>query len=102
MTKSGKNSSGSSFDVQVVLRGQKWTLRFYRGGSKKTLGRCYFAKKLITVKLDNEAMATLIHEIIHACQPDLSEDAVLEIEAAIVTGLQAFGKYSLQTAGKGE
>ena len=84
------------FDVKVSLRGQEWTLRFYNGGCSKTLGRCYFDKKLITVKNDKEAMSTLIHEIIHACQPDLSEEAVLEIEAAIVTGLEAFSRHSVK------
>jgi hypothetical protein len=76
--------------ARVKIRGRWWTVRFQKGGDTSAYGVCKFDTREIIVRRTPESAETLIHEIIHACQPDLNEDAVLEIEAAIATALNTF------------
>ena len=72
------------------IRGKRWTVVFQNGGDTNLLGWCDWINHKIVVRNTPDATETLIHEILHACQPDLSEAAVLEIETAIVHALDKF------------
>lgn len=73
--------------VYVKIRGRRWKVKFQKGGDTTTYGDCDYESRTITVRQTPEARETLIHEILHACQPDLSEEAVIEIEDAITHSL---------------
>jgi hypothetical protein len=51
---------------------------------------CDYDEKIIYIHPNATAgiTATLIHEILHACLPDLNEESILECEAAIAEGLK--------------
>lgn len=80
----------SSKQARVKIRGRYWSITYQNGGDTSSYGWCDFDKRRIVVRYSPEAPETLIHELIHACQPDLSEDAVIEIEAALVHALDRF------------
>lgn len=76
--------------ARIKIRRKWWTIRYHKGGNTDAYGECHWDKREITIRKTPESAPTLIHEIIHACQPDLNEDAVLEIEDAIVKALDTF------------
>lgn len=55
-------------------------------------GLCCYLTRTILLNPQFDMKATLLHEISHACQPDLDEDTVEEVEAALVNGLAAIDK----------
>jgi hypothetical protein len=75
---------------KIMIRGKKWTLKIQRPPSKNLLdGMCEYNERVIYVHPNASAgiTATLIHEILHACLPDLKECCVLECESAIMDGI---------------
>ena len=74
----------------IRIRGKRWRVVFQNGGDTKSYGWCDYDTRTITIRYSPQERETLIHEIIHACQPDLTEEAVIEIENAIVHALNKF------------
>ena len=57
---------------------------------KDAFGQCAYDERVIALHpglKDRKRLATLVHESLHACLPDLSEDAVAETEEGIVAWL---------------
>lgn len=54
-----------------------------------TRGLCDFEKRVITLNPQFNLKAALLHEVAHACQPDLEENAVEEIENAYLDAIRA-------------
>jgi hypothetical protein len=76
---------------KITIRGKKWTIKLQRPPVKKLFdGLCDYDEKIIYIHPNATAgiTATLIHEILHACLPDLNEESILECEAAIAEGLK--------------
>lgn len=72
---------------KITIRGEQWRLRF-SPYLRKSLGLCYFHRKLIVVKDSMTAAKTLdvlIHEGLHACFPDLDEQSVNQSATDIAT-----------------
>lgn len=85
--------------TRVRIRGRWWHIVVKRlaptrqGKSYFPMhGVCCYLTKTIFLNPQFDMKATLIHEITHACQPDLDELTVEEIEAAHVNGLSALEK----------
>lgn len=71
--------------AKVNIRGEQWTIKLkaLKGcdGQTDKEGRTIELKKNLARE---EWLPTLVHEALHACQWDLDESAVLEMEQAIV------------------
>jgi hypothetical protein len=77
--------------AKIKIRGRVWTVIFRPVPCEPTLfGICDYDSKTIRVHPDKEPRGTLIHEVIHACLPDLTETAVDETERAITKALEVF------------
>lgn len=77
--------------AKIKIRGRVWTIIFRPVPCEPTLfGICDYDTKTIRVHPDKDPRGTLIHEVLHACLPDLSETAVDETERAITKALEVF------------
>jgi hypothetical protein len=68
-------------EVKIMVRGVAWRLRRYRPRGVRW-GWCIYARKLLLVDdrlRGKKELEILLHEYNHALQPDLSEEAILEI-----------------------
>jgi len=64
--------------MRCRLRGKYYTLKFARL-NRPLMGLCNWDERTITIanRLSGELeLDTIIHELLHACQPDLAEDTV--------------------------
>jgi hypothetical protein len=64
--------------MRCRLRGKYYTLKFARL-KRPLMGLCNWDERTITIanRLGGEVeLDTIIHELLHACQPDLAEDTV--------------------------
>ncbi len=80
--------------IRVTIAGNEWTVR--RARLKRVYGYCDHAKREIVIDAATAPdiqWQTLIHEAMHASAPDLSEDAILRIEADIVAVLRGCGDW---------
>ena len=74
----------------IQVRGERWSLRTAEGLGRKDLGECAYAERIIRAPIDGDQpdeLDTIIHELLHACYPDLSEDAVIEGANTIAAAL---------------
>jgi hypothetical protein len=85
--------------VRVRIRGKWWSLEIKRLAPVKRDGRwtalhglCDFSKRTITLNPQFDMKSTLLHEVTHACQPDLDESTVEEIEDAHVNAVAGLHK----------
>lgn len=89
---SGRKSAGTR---RVRIRGKWWVLDWRRSRElrrRRLCGECRWKSRVIFLTEqpdEREATATVVHEVLHACYPDLGEDAVIEGERAIVAALKA-------------
>jgi len=84
--------------MRFELRGKRYDLRFVkrlkndRGDS--LAGQCDFAKQQLRILVGQspeEELDTIIHEVLHACLPTLSEKAVAETASGVSTVLLKLG-----------
>ncbi len=73
---------------RVKIRGETWRIIVGRPPANKCDALCCFDRKTIYIRKTADLTRCIIHEVIHACQPDLSEEAVMEIEDALATSLE--------------
>jgi hypothetical protein len=72
------------------IRGRRWTIRVAKPPIKgHAEGLCDYGTRTIYLKPKTELPATLVHEVLHACFPDISEDAICAAETAIMESLIA-------------
>ena len=75
--------------AKIKIRGKSWKIVFKPVPCEPSLyGICDYDTRTIHVHPKMEPKGTLIHEVLHACLPDLSESAVNETEAAISKALE--------------
>lgn len=74
---------------RVQIRGHWWRIEIKRLGPSKgpngwaaTHGMCDYETRTIYLNPQFDLRSTLLHEVTHACQPDLDEDTVEQIENA--------------------
>lgn len=84
---------------RVRIRGKWWRIVVKRlapvkseGGWAPLHGVCCYFTRTIFLNPQFNMQATLRHEITHACQPDLDEATVEEIEDAHINGDNALKK----------
>lgn len=85
--------------ARIRIRGRWWRLVIKRlapirkGGSWSALhGLCNYTERTIYLNPQFNMKTTLLHEVTHACQPDLDEPTVEQIEEAHVNALAVFDK----------
>jgi hypothetical protein len=81
--------------MRCKLRGKYWSIVFEKL-HKSTLGLCDWSSRKITIstarKVNGELqLDTIIHELLHACQPDLAEETVEETASDIARVLTKLG-----------
>ena len=75
--------------MRVELRGKRWTLEvieYLQDGSCGSIDSYDSPQKRILIALNQtpiDLLDTVIHECLHACIPDLDENAVTETATAI-------------------
>jgi len=83
--------------MRVELRGKRWSLEFVeylQDGSCGSVDPSDTPRKRILVALNQtplDKLDTVIHECLHACVPDLDEDAVTETATGIAKVLHRMG-----------
>lgn len=81
----------------INIRRKRWTLFSHEQSGRNTFGECdpvNAPSKQISVKpnvLGVAALDTLIHEMLHAAMPDITEDAIYETASDIARVLWALG-----------
>ena len=74
---------------RVTIRGQIWRIVIGRPPLNKCDGVCRYSERTIYIRPSAEPFSTAVHEVLHACFPDIEELAIIEAEVAIVTTLRA-------------
>ena len=77
----------------VEINGEPWKIRFTKLRGNQD-GYCYYDQRKILVNSDiclERRIEVLVHEVIHACLPCLSEEAVVATSGDITESLIACG-----------
>ncbi len=75
---------------RIKIRGRQWRIEIGRAEFNKVAASCNWTARRIRISPNAiDPVGCLIHEVIHAAQPDLAEDAVEEIGNAIASALEA-------------
>lgn len=84
---------------RVRIRGRWWKIEIKRLAPTRRgdqwfclHGLCDYSKRTIYLNPQFNMKTTLLHEVTHACQPDLDEPTVEQIEEAHVNALAVFDK----------
>ena len=75
--------------IKLTIRGEPW--RIFEG---EILGMCNYEDHEIIVRTKMRPkwrLATLVHELIHAANPDLTEEEVTALDTVLLDGLWADG-----------
>lgn len=91
--------------ITVRVCGEPWKMIFkrpteedYIGVEEDDIGLCVAEDKKILVEPDpDNVLSTAIHEVLHAVFPQLSEDAIIDGEAALVDLISKFPQELLDT-----
>jgi hypothetical protein len=86
---------------RVRIRGKWWKIEIKqlaptrRGDRWLSLhGLCDYTNRIIFLNPQFDMRTTLLHEVTHACQPDLDELTVEQIEEAHINAMAVFQKIS--------
>jgi hypothetical protein len=75
---------------KVRIRGKTWRIVVERPpGKEKVEGLCVYDERTIYLRPGTDLPATLIHEVLHACYPDLNELSIMEGEDALLNAIAA-------------
>ena len=72
-------------------RVERWTIR--HASNLGAMGDCNYDRREIRVRSSlsaDDALATVIHETLHASLPDLAEESVCRVEENIMAALKAW------------
>lgn len=72
----------------LKIRGDKWKIVIGRPPENKCDGLCHYATSTIYIRPSADRIPTIVHEILHACLWDVSEEAIEETEDALVKALE--------------
>ena len=90
-----------NIDMRIELRGKRWRLQgidFLQDGSCGSIDPPDTPQKRILIALNQnqiDILDTVIHECLHACYPDLDEEAITESATGIAKVLFRMG-YRLE------
>lgn len=79
--------------MEIIVNGARWVIRFARLRGT-AVGWCYYTKRkiLVSKKLTGvDRLDTIIHELLHAHHPQLSEESVTETATGIAEVLWELG-----------
>lgn len=96
--------------ITVRVCGKPWKVIFkrpteddYIGVEEDDIGLCVAEDKKIFVDPDPDSvLSTALHEVLHAVFPQLSEDAIIDGEAALIDLINKFPQELLHTNGNSE
>ena len=76
---------------RITIRGKRWRIVVGKPPANRCDGLCCYKTRTIYVrrKIANRIPA-LIHEVLHACFPDMDEESITEAEISLVTALGVF------------
>lgn len=75
--------------VTIKIRGAKWKILLARPPMNNCDGLCDEEERTIYIRPTcPDPISTVIHEVLHAAFPDMSEDAVCEAEEALTGALE--------------
>jgi hypothetical protein len=74
---------------RVKIRGNWWRVIIGRTPVRHVDGYCKFSDRTIYIRPRADRFSTAVHEVLHACFPDIEESAIVEAEAAIMDVLHA-------------
>ena len=75
---------------RILIRGIPWKFIVGRPPGNKCDGMCCYDIRTIYVrKTATDPIATAVHEVLHACFPDVEEGAIIDTEEAIMAALEA-------------
>lgn len=74
--------------VKLQIRGEKWKVVIGVPPAKMCLSLCDYNSKTIYIRPDSKKQNCMIHEILHACFPDIEEQAIEEVEKALIAGIK--------------
>lgn len=73
---------------RLHIRGQKWRIVIARPPENKCTALCDYRTRTIFIRPSYQAKLNgVIHEVLHACFPDLTEEAVIEAEHAMAVAI---------------
>ena len=73
--------------MRLKIRGQVWTMR---DAKIDNLGQCTYPELLIEVKAgqgQQERMDTILHEVLHALDPKLTEEKIIRLAGTLTAAL---------------
>ncbi len=71
----------------LTIRGKRWKIAIARLPINKSDATCDYDNRIILISPSTkDKKSALIHEILHACLPDIEENAICGIEFAILDG----------------
>lgn len=73
--------------MRLKIRGQVWTMR---DAKIDNLGQCTYSELLIEVKAgqgQQERMDTILHEVLHALDPKLTEEKIMRLAGTLTAAL---------------
>lgn len=73
---------------RLKIRGQNWRIVVGRPPRNECDALCDYDSHTIFIRKGANKAECITHEILHACFPDLCEEAIEEAEVAIVKGLE--------------
>src|SRR6266404_7329693 len=75
-------------EMRIRIRGEYWKLLWERPPHNNCDGVCVNEIRTIYIRPTcPEPIPTVIHEVLHACLPDVTEEVVCEVEDALVDAL---------------
>jgi hypothetical protein len=82
---------------RITIHGKRWTV-YFRPPTQKDdecvndgdLGLCLYDKNKIFVTPNDDAVGTLLHELLHVLFPQIKEESVAEAEKVLMKGLSIF------------
>jgi hypothetical protein len=75
---------------RVRIRGKYWRILVDKPPVKERIeGLCDYETRTIYLRPGTDLPATLFHEVLHACFPDLDEDSIAGAEEALVNAIFA-------------
>lgn len=75
---------------RVCVRGKTWRIALARPPRNDCEGLCVWETRMIYIRPRAKCppVRVAVHEILHAALPDLREEAIEEVEEALITGLE--------------
>lgn len=79
---------------RIKIRGENWRMSIERPPAKdtpkrRTVALCHYATRTIYIHpKERNKLRCVLHEILHACLPDIEEKAIEETELALYRGIR--------------